>query len=200
MNPTTWQAALTLEAYVGQMQRYQDATRRRLAQLELPAGARAAFAALPAVRHALVMTEDWCGDSMINVPILAGLVTAAPAMDLRVFPRSRSPELEAYYQSRDITHIPVFTFLDAAFRELATWVERPRLASERLAAWYAARPAVVAIRGDASLDPETRRERLRPLTGGLLAEMEAWYDHEGLQQATVDELLALLQPADTGLS
>ena len=193
MSAAGWQAGLTLTDYVDQMERHQDATRRRLARLELPAQARSAFAALPAVRHALVITEAWCGDSMINVPILAGLVAAAPRVDLRIFPRSRSPELEAYYQARDITHIPVFSFLDADFRILATWVERPRLASERLAAWYAVRPEVVAIRNDASLDADTRRARLRPLTSGLLDEMEGWYDHEGVQQATIDELLALLQ-------
>jgi Thioredoxin len=115
-------------------------------------------------------------------------------VDLRFFPRALSPELEAYYRARDITHIPVFTFLDANFHPLATWVERPRQAHERLAAWYAAHPEVTAVRNDASLDPETRRERLRALTGRLLDEMESWYDHEGIQQATVDEITRLLHP------
>jgi len=194
MSPSAWQQGLTLEAYVAQMERHQDATRRRLAQVILRPDEAAALAARGELRHVLVLTEAWCGDSMLTVPILARLVAGVPAVDLRVFRRSLSPELEAYYQARDITHIPVFAFLDQDFRPLATWVERPQLAHESLAAWYAARPEVTAVRNDASLDPETRRQRLRALTGGLLDEMEHWYDHEGLQQATVDEITRLLRP------
>jgi hypothetical protein len=193
MSGPGWQQGLTLEAYVDQMQHHQAATRRRLAQIGLRPADVAAFAAHRAVRHVLVMTEDWCGDSMLTVPILAHLLEAAAAtVDLRFFPRAQSPELEAYYRARDITHIPVFAFLDAYFHPLATWVERPRLAHERLADWYGAHPEVTAVRNDASLDPETRRERLRPLTAGLLDEMEGWYNH-GVQQAMVDEITRLFQ-------
>jgi hypothetical protein len=170
------------------MQYHHDATLRRLAGVTLRSADRAAFAALTDVRYVLVLTEDWCGDSLLNVPILARLVAAAPSLDLRFFPRALSPKLEAYYQARDITHIPVFTFLDAAFNERATWVERPRAAHARLAVWNAAHPAVAAVRTDLSLDPEARRQRLRELTAGLLDEMESWYNDDGLQQATVDEI------------
>ena len=196
MSESTWQQGLTLPAYVDQMAHHQDDTRRRLAQITLRPQDGAAFAAQSGVRHVLVLTEDWCGGSLLNVPILAHLVAAAPGLDLRFFPRARSPELDAFYQAREITHIPVFTFLDGDFHELATWVERPRLAHEHLAAWNAAHPAVTAVRNNTSLDPETRREWLRALTAGLLEEMEYWYDHDGLQQATVDEIIQLLSPVN----
>ncbi len=194
MSLATWQGGLTLEAYLGSMRTHQDSTRRQLAQIALRAEDRTVFARLNHVRHALVMTEDWCGDSMLNVPILAHIVQAVPGLDLRVFVRSASPELDRYDQSRGIARIPVFTFFDAEFRELATWVERPRAAHERLAAWYAARPEIAAVRSDPALDPDERRQKLRPLTAGLLAEMESWYD-QGLWQATVDEIRQLLVPA-----
>jgi hypothetical protein len=186
-----WQHGLTLEQYVDGMSRHQAATRRRLAQVRLTAADRAALGRVAGARHALVMTEDWCGDSLLNVPILAAIVAAVPGMDMRVFSRAAEPALEAYYQARGITHIPVFSFLDDDFKELATWVERPQAAHERLAAWYAARPEVAALRADTRLDPEERRSRLRPLTAGLLDEMEGWYN-AGLQQATIDEIRQLL--------
>jgi hypothetical protein len=192
MSAQGWQQGLTLQAFVNGMQRHQDATRRRLAQIALRPEDREVFARLSSVRHALVMTEDWCGDSLLNVPILAHIVAAAPGMDLHFFPRAVSPDLDAYYQARGITHIPVFTFLDAGFRERATWVERPRQAHDRLAAWYAAHPEVSVVRDDANLDPDARRQHLRELTAGLLDEMEVWYNDEGLQQATVDEIKQLL--------
>ena len=192
MTPQTWQNGLPLERYVDGMQRHQEATRRRLARIALGPADRQALAQLGQVRHALVMTEDWCGDSMLTVPILAAIVASLPAADLRLFPRGANPDLDAYFQARGITHIPVFTFLDAGFHELGTWVERPQAAHQRLAAWNDAHPEVVALRNDPSLDPEQRRLRLRPLTAGLLDEMEGWYD-AGLQQATVDEIVQLLQ-------
>ena len=138
------------------------------------------------------MTEDWCGDSLLNLPILAHIIAAAPGMDLRVFPRSLWPQLDAYYRARDVTHIPVFSFLNADFQAPRTWVERPQLAHTRLAAWYAAHPDVTAARLDASLDPDARRQRLRELTAGLLDEMEGWYNAQGAQQATIDEIKNLL--------
>ena len=187
-----WQTGLTLEAYVDSMQRHQAATRRRLAQPALSPEDRDQLAHVAHARHALAMTEDWCGDSMLNVPILAQVVDAIPGMDLRIFRRALTPPLDEYYQEQDITHIPVFTFLDAHFHPLATWVERPQAAHERLAAWYADRPAIAALRANTELDPEERRNQLRELTAGLLDEMEAWYD-QGLQQATVAEIRQLLR-------
>src|SRR5947199_4410130 len=190
-----WQKGLTLEAYVDGMQHNQPATRRRLAEISLSPRDRELLSHAHQARHALVMTEDWCGDSLLNVPILAHIVAAVPGMDLRIFPRALSPELDAYYQARGITHIPVFTFLDADFHELATWVERPQQANDRLAAWNAAHPEVAAVRQDASLDADTRRQRLRALTVGQLDEMEGWY-RDGAQQATVDEIEQLLGVGD----
>ena len=191
MTAEVWQTGQTLEAYVSGMGQHEAATRRRLARPALRRADREAMARLTHVRHALAMTEAWCGDSMLNVPILAQVAAAAPNLDLRLFLRSQSPALDAYYQARGITHIPVFAFLDADYRLLATWVERPQAAHERLQAWYAAHPAVAAVRANTALDPEERRRQLRELTAGLLDEMEAWYDN-GLQQATVLEIRRLL--------
>jgi hypothetical protein len=196
MSAEAWHTGLTLEAYVDSMERHQAASRRRLAQPALRPEDRAELARSAQARHALAMTEDWCGDSLLNVPILAQVVDAIPGMDLRIFRRALSPALDGYYQQRNITHIPVFTFLDAHFRPLATWVERPQAAHDRLAAWYAARPAIAALRADPSLDPEERRMQLRELTAGLLDEMESWYD-QGLQQATVAEIRQLLRTEPT---
>jgi len=192
MSADDWQRGLTLTTYVDGMQRHQDATRRRLAQIVLRLEDEQALARLTGRPHVLVMTEDWCGDSMLTLPILAHLLAAAPASDLRVFPRSLWPQLEAYYREQGVTHIPVFSFLTADFGDPLTWVERPQLAHARLADWYAAHPAVTAVRNDASLDPDLRRQRLRELTAGLLDEMEAWYDTGGAQPAMIAELKHLL--------
>jgi hypothetical protein len=191
MDATYWQAGLTLAEFVERMTTYQDKMRRRLREVALSEADCAGLARLNQPVHALVMTEDWCPDSLMNVPILARVVEAAPGMDMRIFVRSASPDLEAYYQARGIRCIPVFTFLDADFNEIGTWLERPQAAHERLHGWKAAHPEFDPAHQDRTLSPQERRARRRALMQGLPLEMEGWYA-EGLQAETVKELKALL--------
>ncbi len=87
----------------------------------------------------------------------------------------------------------MFTFLDADFHEIGTWVERPQAAHERIKAWLVAHPEVEAIRSDPTLTDEERRVKLHAIGEGMLTEMEGW-NADGLQQATVTELRTLLEP------
>jgi hypothetical protein len=191
MDATYWQAGLALAEFVERMATYQDKMRRRLRVVALSEADCAELARLNQPVHALVMTEDWCPDSLMNVPILARVVEAASEMDMRIFVRSASPDLEAYYQARSIRCIPVFTFLDADFNEIGTWLERPQAAHERLHGWKAAHPEFDPAHQDPTLSPQERRTRRRALMQGLPLEMEGWYA-EGLQAETVKELKALL--------
>jgi hypothetical protein len=177
------------------MTTYQDEMRRRVREVALSDADCAELARLHQPVHALVMTEDWCPDSLMNVSILAHVVEAAPGMDMRIFIRSRSPDLEAFYQARDVHCIPVFTFLDADFNEIGTWLERPQAAHERLQAWKAAHPEFERTHRDPTLSPRERGARRRALLHSLPLEMELWYA-EGLQAETVRELKALLAEAD----
>src|SRR5215210_1741648 len=43
--------------------------------------------ALPGRWHLLVLSEDWCGDAVNTVPVLAKLVERTPNADLRVLGR-----------------------------------------------------------------------------------------------------------------
>ncbi len=191
MDATTWQAGLTLAEYVEGMTTYQDAMRRRLHEVTLSDADYAELARLNRPLHALVMTEDWCPDCLMNVPILARVVEAAPGMDMRIFVRSRFPNLKAYYQARGVGCIPVFTFLDAAFAEIGTWLERPQAAHARLQEWKAACAQFDPANGDPTLTRREHGARRRAQLQGLPFEMERWYA-EGLQAETVKELKVLL--------
>jgi hypothetical protein len=195
MDATYWQAGLTLAEYVERMTTYQDKMQRRLREVVLADADCAELARFARPAHALVMTEDWCPDSLMNLPILARVVEAAPGMDMRIFVRSASPDLEAYYQARDVRCIPVFTFLDAGFDEIGTWLERPQAAHERLRSWKAAHPEFDPAHQDPALSPQERRAKRRALMQGLPLEMEGWYA-EGLQAETVKDLKALLAGAN----
>lgn len=191
LSAARWQTGLTHDAFVNGMQTHRAETLRRLRDVQLSPADRADFARIVTPLHALVMTEDWCGDGVMNLPILARIVEAAPRIDMRIFIRSQALDLNDYYAARGIIHIPVFTFLNADFNEIGTWMERPQAAHERVRDWVALHPEIEAIRNDPGLTPEARQARLRAIGTGMLVEMEGWYAG-GLQQATVDELKSLL--------
>ncbi len=195
MDSTRWRAGLTLAEFVEKMATYQDEMRRRLREVTLSDADCAELARLVQPVHAVVMTEDWCPDSLMNVPILAHVVEAAPGMDMRIFIRSASPDLETYYQARDVRCVPVFTFLDAVFDEIGTWLERPQAAHERLQVWKAAHPEFEPTHRDPTLSRREHGARRRALLHSLPLEMERWYA-EGLQAETVKELKALLAEAN----
>jgi hypothetical protein len=192
----SWFTGLTLDEYVAGMKMNQANMTRRLASVQLTPAEREAFARYDGLRHILVMTEDWCGDAVMNLPIVARMVEALPCADLRVFVRTAVPELNAYYADQGVAHIPVVSFLQEDFRELGAWVERPRTADARRTEWMAAHPDLVLSKPLAELAPEERQQRMRLLME-LMAEMESWYDR-GIQSDTVAEIRALLDRGVAG--
>lgn len=186
-----WQTSLTLDEFVNGMQTHQAEMRRRLREVTLSPADRDHFARLDSPIHVLTMTEDWCGDSLMNLPILARIVEAAPGMELRIFDRAGSPDLNDYYTARNIKAIPVFTFLDADFDEIGTWVERSQAAYARVGEWMTAHPQVAEFLQNTDMTAEERHHALQEQFGDLLLEMEGWYA-DGLEAATVAELKTLL--------
>jgi hypothetical protein len=187
-----WEQGLTLPDFAAQMTVNREAMTRRFETVQLTASERATFAEIQRPMRVLVMTEDWCGDSLMNLPILARLTEAAPNMEARLFVRSRHPDLQDWFAERQITAVPVFAFLDENFQYLGAWVERSQAANERMAEWNEAHPEVSAIQKDESLSKEERKARLSPILDRLKVEMETWYADE-LQAAAVQEILEILK-------
>lgn len=185
-----WEFGLTLDEFAAGIDTLREETQRRLREVRLSAGDAAFFARITAPIYVLALTEGWCGDSLMNLPILARIVEAAPDMRLRVFARGEWPELAALYHAQGITNIPVFAFFDADFRPIGTWVERSRAAHILVEQWRATHPEAEALRGDPRLTDDQRRARLKPIYDGLRHEMEQWYA-DGLQAATVAEIKTL---------
>jgi hypothetical protein len=145
------------------------------------------------VRYGLVMTEDWCGDGVLNLPIISKIVQAMPRAELKIIYRAGNDDLNAQYVSRGITHLPVLTFFDNDFKELASWEEHPAMGTTLFEEWKAAQPEFMSIRYATDIDEATRAQQLKPFYRQLLQEMFTWYDGErNLQKATVDEIHALL--------
>jgi len=191
INLEFWQVGLSLDAYVDAMAHKQEPMRRRLQSVALGAGEQAFFANLDAPLVVLVMTEDWCPDSLMNLPILAAIARSAPQMQLRIFPRSLYPDLQNEFAARDIQNIPLVVFYDGNFNEMGVWVERSQAAHRWVAEWNAANPQLNAILHDETLTKEERRTLLAPWTAKKQQEMELAYE-QSLQRETVAEIRALL--------
>ncbi len=185
-----WQLGLELNQFVESMQTHRMQMERRLKTVALSEAEVKLLKIINQPIHVLVMTEDWCEDSLMNLPILAKIVQALPDLDLRIFIRHEWTELDAYFKQRGIIHIPVFLFLDVDFKEMGVWVERSKASRERLSEWVSAHPVYEAIRISAELSREEKRSRLTPLLAERQLEMEDWYQY-GLQSSVVTEIAAL---------
>lgn len=192
MDMQHWEQGLSLRDFVAQMTVDREAMTCRFEAVQLSTEERVAASALKRPLRVLVMTEDWCGDCLMSLPILARLTEVAPDMKERVFIPTRWLDLQAWFAAKNITDIPIFGFLDEDFQLIGTWVERSKAANERIKRWKEEHPKTQAIKQDASLSKEKRKTRLAHIYTGLKTEMETWYA-ESLQAATVQEIVDILK-------
>lgn len=72
----------------------------------------------------IVLTEDWCGDAMLNVPILLRVAEKAN-IDVRMLLRDQNLELmDKYLTNGKSRSIPIFIFIDQNGNEVAKWGPR----------------------------------------------------------------------------
>jgi hypothetical protein len=83
------------------------------------------------VRKVVVFTEDWCVDSLHALPLIARLAERLPEAEFRVWLRDANID---FVNEIACTRppVPYVLFLDAAFRLVGRFVERP----ESLTRWF----------------------------------------------------------------
>jgi hypothetical protein len=81
--------------------------------------------ALPGRWHLLVLSEDWCGDAVNTVPIVARLAERCPNLDLRVLARDENPDIMDAHLTGSSRSIPVIIVFDDVFEERGWWGPRP---------------------------------------------------------------------------
>ncbi len=122
---------LTYDAYKDQMTRNRDRVEENEQRVDLSNEDLAAFRALPRPVKVVVLAEDWCGDVIANLPVLARLAKDSGKLDVRIFLRDQNDDImQGYLNKGQFKSIPVFVFFDDAFRELGHWIERPASVTE----------------------------------------------------------------------
>lgn len=72
----------------------------------------------------IVITEDWCGDAMLNTPILLHLAEKSN-MEVRMLLRDQNLELmDQYLTNGKSRSIPIFIFIDEHGNEVTKWGPR----------------------------------------------------------------------------
>lgn len=73
--------------------------------------------------HILVITEDWCGDAMMNNPIIRRIAEAAD-LEVRAVFRDQNLELIDQYLTNGGRSIPVYIFLNDQGKVIGKWGPR----------------------------------------------------------------------------
>ncbi len=117
---------MTFQQYLDQMGTNKEKFLEFLQEIKIRPEDREALKKLGKKLNVLVITEDWCGDALYNVPVLAKLVEGSPHVEMRVFLRDKNPDLMDQYLNQGIYRsIPVFAFFDENMTEVARFIERP---------------------------------------------------------------------------
>ncbi len=122
--------------------------------------------------HLLVLTEDWCGDSVNVIPHLARLKEASSAIDMRIIGREANQDLMNSHLTGLSRSIPVVMVLDETFAERGWWGPRPGPLQE----W-------VVTEGLALPKPERYRQ------------VRTWYARDR-GEALVAEILSIIEQAE----
>ena len=126
-----FEQGMTFQQYLDQMGTNKETFTKFLSEIKIRPEDKEALAKLGKKLKVMVITEDWCGDALYNVPVLAKLVEGAPNIELRVFLRDKNADLMDQYLKRGLYRtIPAFVFFDEHMTELARFMERQDVVTE----------------------------------------------------------------------
>ena len=126
----------------------------------------------------LVLGEDWCGDVIRGLPMLARVAEVA-GLDMKIFPRDQHHDImNEFLKEGQWMSIPVAVFYTADHQYICHWIERPAIAEQEM---EEIGEAIKAENPEINDQDYGRERRAR-----TAARSEFW------QQASVDELKDLL--------
>jgi hypothetical protein len=164
-------AAPDFEAMLGSAEQNADLWAAVWRRASVPDSYVGRVAALGGAWHLLVLSEDWCGDAVNTVPVVARLAELAPNLDLRVLARDHNLDLMDSHLTGTARSIPVVIALDEDLREHGWWGPRP----VELQRWV--------LGPGMDLDKEPRYREVR-----------SWYARDrGL--STLEEVVSMLERA-----
>ncbi|AZU60244.1 thioredoxin family protein [Neobacillus mesonae] len=126
MDLNSWfQNGMTVDEYINGMTRNKEEMLSIYEQFTLKDGDRSKLEALKGKGlRVIVLSEDWCGDSLLNNPVLLRVAEGAD-IDVRFLLRDQNLELMDQYLTNGTSRaIPIFVFIDQDGNEIGVWGPR----------------------------------------------------------------------------
>ena len=182
-----FEQGLTFEEFKAQMTRNRERLEANERDVALDPEDLAAFRSLLRPLHVLVLAEEWCGDVIANLPVLARLARESGKLDVRLFLRDQNKDLMGrYLKAGRFESIPVFAFFDDDFSEVGVFIERPASVSarraEKIAEIYARNPEFGSPDDPLERLPEETRRRLQEAFVAMRAELKPFSDREVVRE------------------
>jgi hypothetical protein len=131
--------------------------------------------ALGGAWHLLVLSEDWCGDSVSTLPFIDELASRSSNLDLRILARDQNLDImEAHLTNGTARSIPVVIAYDQNFVKHEWWGPRPTI----LQHW---------VQGEGQGLEKSDRYK----------EQRKWYAHDR-GHSTLEEVVSMLERAAVG--
>lgn len=118
-----FEEAISLQDYMEAMTTHKENSLSIYEQFEVPQDDEFITLLKEKQPHVLVITEDWCGDAMLNNPILRR-VAEAGLIEVRAVYRDANLELMDRYLTNGGRSIPKYLLLDGSGEVIGTWGPR----------------------------------------------------------------------------
>ena len=125
MLETYWSEAAPFEAFLETVSEKADLWRSHARRVKLHEDELARVRDLSYSRKLLVLTEDWCGDAIRSLPVVAALAAESPGLELRVLNTDAHPEALSGRLTKGARAIPIVVLFDEEGREIGSWGPRP---------------------------------------------------------------------------
>lgn len=163
-------AAHTFTEYLATVQKNAELWAGVYRTASIPDEVVARAGSLPDGWHLLALSEDWCGDAVNSLPVLARLAEQVTSLDLRFVGRDENPDLMDAHLTGVSRSIPVVIVLSPELEEKGWWGPRPA----PLQAWFNGAEAT-------AMDKDERYKRIRQ-----------WYARDR-GRTFLDELLRIVE-------
>ncbi len=125
MNSERFERAPTFGEYLASVERNRELWHAVHERVRLPEEVVEAARALPGGWRLVALSEDWCGDAVNTLPVIARLAEDV-GWDLRVLGRDDNPDLmDAHLTNGRSRSIPVVIVYDEDLEEIGWWGPRP---------------------------------------------------------------------------
>ncbi len=125
---TYFQNAQDLDTYISEMKENQEGLLKIYESFTVPEDdSRIEQVKQKSYRKVLAISEDWCGDAMMNIAILKH-ISELLDLEVRVFHRDQDTDLiDQYLTNGKARAIPIFVFLNDQYEQENVWAHAQKL-------------------------------------------------------------------------